>query len=149
MKVTMQQECVIGGYTDPQGSREHFGSVVLGLYDDEDRLIPVGQAGSGFTQQTHEAMWKKLKPLETTKSPFAFKPESPRKVHYVEPKLVAEIKFTEWTHEGQSGGVKMRAPVFLGLREDKGPRECRFEMPVRAKEETTGPVRKSRQKTVA
>ena len=149
MKVTMQQECVIGGYTDPRGSREHFGSVVLGLYDDKDRLIPVGQAGSGFTQQTHEALWKRLKPLETPKSPFAFKPESPRKVHYVQPKLVAEIKFTEWTHEGQSGGVKMRAPVFLGLREDKDPRECRFEMPVSTKEEATGVVRKSRKKDVA
>lgn len=149
MKVTMQQECVIGGYTDPRGSREHFGSVVLGLYDDKDRLIPVGQAGSGFTQQTHEAMWKKLKPLETSESPFAFKPESPRKVHYIQPKLVAEIKFTEWTHEGQSGAVKMRAPVFLGLREDKDPRECRFEMPVSAKEEATGVARKSRKKSVA
>jgi len=149
MKVTMQQECVIGGYTDPRGSREHFGSVVLGLYDDKDRLIPVGQAGSGFTQQTHEALWKRLKPLETPKSPFAFKPESPRKVHYVQPKLVAQIKFTEWTHEGQSGAVKMRAPVFMGLREDKDPRECRFEMPVSTKEEATGVVRKSRKKNVA
>ena len=149
MKVTMQQECVIGGYTDPRGSREHFGSVVLGLYDDKDRLIPVGQAGSGFTQQTHEALWKRLKPLETPKSPFAFKPESPRKVHYVQPKLVAEIKFTEWTHEGQSGAAKMRAPVFLGLREDKDPRECRFEMPVSTKEGAPGVVRKSRKKNVA
>jgi len=149
MKVTMQQECVIGGYTDPRGSREHFGSVVLGLYDDKDRLIPVGQAGSGFTQQTHEALWKRLKPLETPKSPFAFKPESPRKVHYVQPKLVAQIKFTEWTHEGQSGAVKMRAPVFMGLREDKDPRECRFEMPVSTKEGATGVVRKSRKKNVA
>src|SRR4051812_10168470 len=133
MKVTMQQECVIGGYTDPRGSREHFGSIVLGLYDDQDRLVPVGQAGSGFTYATHEALWKKLKPLETSKTPFAFKPESSRKLHYIEPKLVAQIKFTEWTHEGESGAIKMRAPVFLGLREDKNPRECRFEMPLNAK----------------
>jgi bifunctional non-homologous end joining protein LigD len=149
MKVTMQQECVIGGYTDPRGSREHFGSVVLGLYDDQDRLIPVGQAGSGFTHATHEALWKKLKPLETSKSPFAFKPESSRKLHYLEPKLVAEIKFTEWTHEGESGAIKMRAPVFLGLREDKKPRECRFEMPMSAKRAAIGIVRKSPQKDVA
>ena len=122
---------------------------MLGLYDEKDRLIPVGQAGSGFTHQTHEALWRKLKPLETPKSPFAFKPESPRKIHYLEPKLVAEIKFTEWTHEGQSGAVKMRAPVFLGLRVDKAPRECRFEMPVSAKTEATGVERKSPKKNVA
>ena len=149
MKVTMQQECVIGGYTDPRGSREHFGSIVLGLYDEKNRLIPVGQAGSGFTYQTHEALWRKLKPLEAAKSAFASKPESTRKVHYLEPKLVAEIKFTEWTHEGQSGAVKMRAPVFLGLRDDKSPRECRFEMPLSAKSEATGVERKSLKKNVA
>ncbi len=142
MKVTMQQECVIGGYTDPRGSREHFGSIVLGLYDDQDRLVPVGQAGSGFTYATHEALWKKLKPLETAKTPFAFKPESSRKLHYIDPKLVAQIKFTEWTHEGESGAIKMRAPVFLGLREDKDPRECHFEMPLNAKEEAIDVERK-------
>jgi bifunctional non-homologous end joining protein LigD len=149
MKVTMQQECVIGGYTDPRGSREHFGSVVLGLYDDNDRLIPVGQAGSGFTHATHEALWKKLKPLETAKSPFAVKPESSRRLHYLEPRLVAQIKFTEWTHEGESGAIKMRAPVFLGLREDKKPSECRFEMPVSAKKAASGIAPKSHQKDVA
>lgn len=149
MKVTMRQECVIGGYTDPRGSREHFGSIVLGLYDDEGRLIPVGQAGSGFTEATHEAIWKKLKPLEQAKSPFAFKPESSRRLHYLRPELVAEIKLTEWTHEGQSGAIKMRAPVFQGLREDKKPRECRFEMPSSAKSELQAIERKSRQKHIA
>jgi len=149
MKVTMRQECVIGGYTDPRGSREHFGSIVLGLYDDQGRLVPVGQAGSGFTEATHEAMWKKLEPLEQARSPFAFKPESSRKLHYVRPELVAEIKFTEWTHEGQSGAIKMRAPVFQGLRSDKAPQECRFEMPASAKSEVRAIERKSRQKHIA
>jgi bifunctional non-homologous end joining protein LigD len=149
MKVTMRQECVIGGYTDPRGSREHFGSIVLGLYDDEERLVPVGQAGSGFTEATHEAMWKKLKPLEEAKSPFAMKPESSRRLHYVRPELVAEIKFTEWTHEGQSGAIKMRAPVFQGLRSDKKPQECRFEMPSSAKSELKEIERKSRHKHIA
>jgi len=97
------------------------------LYDDKGRLIPVGQAGSGFTEQTHAQMWKRLHALETARNPFFGKVESDRRVHYVKPELVAEIKFTEWTHEGQSGGVKMRAPVFQGLRFDKMPRECRFE----------------------
>ncbi|ABF39784.1 ATP dependent DNA ligase [Candidatus Koribacter versatilis Ellin345] len=127
IKITQRQECVIGGYTEPKGSRENFGSVVLGLYDDKGRLIPVGQAGSGFTAQSNAALWKKLQKLETKTSPFFGKPDSPRQVHYVRPELVAEIKFTEWTHQGQSGQVRMRAPVFEGLRTDKSPSECVFD----------------------
>jgi bifunctional non-homologous end joining protein LigD len=135
MKITQRQECLIGGYTDPRGSRENFGSIVLGLYDDKGRLIHVGQAGSGFTEQTHADMWRRLQEIESNRNPFYGPVESTRHVHWVKPELVAEIKFTEWTHEGQSGGVKMRAPVFLGLRLDKRPEECRFERPKSAKEE--------------
>jgi bifunctional non-homologous end joining protein LigD len=127
IKIVRRQECVVGGYTDPRGSRENFGSIVLGLYDDQGRLIPVGQAGSGFTEESHAAMWKRLHALGTKRSPFFGKVESPRAVHFVKPELVAEIKFSEWTHEGQSGGIKMRAPVFQGLRFDKKPEECKFE----------------------
>ena len=130
IKIVRRQECVIGGYTEPRGSREHFGSLVLGLYDDKRRLVPVGQAGSGFTEQTHADMWERLEPLETAHNPFFGKVESDRRVHYVKPELVAEIKFTEWTHEGQSGGMKMRAPVFEGLRLDKKAGECKFERPL-------------------
>jgi bifunctional non-homologous end joining protein LigD len=127
IKITQRQECVIGGYTDPRGSRENFGSIVLGLYDRNGKLIPVGQAGSGFNFKSHGEMFKRLQKLETDKSPFAARPDSSRGLHYVKPQLVAEIKFTEWTHEGQKGGLKMRAPVFVGLRTDKKPEECRFE----------------------
>ena len=127
IKIVKRQECAIGGYTDPRGARENFGSLVLGLYDEQDRLIHVGHAGSGFTGESHAAMWKRLHALETKRSPFFGKVESTRPVHFVKPELVAEIKFSEWTHEGQSGGVKMRAPVFQGLRFDKKPEECKFE----------------------
>ncbi len=135
IKIVKRQECVIGGYTDPRGSRENFGSIVLGLYDDEGRLIPVGQAGSGFTEETHAQTWKRLHALETNSNPFFGKIESDRRVHYVKPELVAEIKFTEWTHEGESGAIKMRAPVFQGLRFDKKPSECRFERAASAEDE--------------
>jgi bifunctional non-homologous end joining protein LigD len=135
MKITQRQECVIGGYTDPRGGREHFGSIVLGLYDERGRLIHVGQAGSGFTEATHQDMWGRLQRLQTTRSPFHDKVEAARRVHWVKPEMVAEIKFTEWTHEGQSGAVKMRAPVYEGLRQDKKPRECVFERPKSAKRE--------------
>jgi bifunctional non-homologous end joining protein LigD len=135
IKIVRQQECVIGGYTDPRGSRENFGSVVLGLYDDEGRLIHVGHAGSGFTEDSHAALWKQLHALETKRSPFYSEVESTRPLHFVKPELVAEIRFTEWTHEGQSGGTKMRAPVFLGLRFDKKPKECKIERPASASAE--------------
>jgi bifunctional non-homologous end joining protein LigD len=137
IKLTQRQECVIGGYTDPRGSREHFGSLILGLYDKQGRLIPVGQAGSGFTQASHAAMWKKLQALKTEKNPFHGKPDSPRTSHWVKPEMVAEIRFTEWTHETGEGGIKMRAPVFQGLRADKKPRECVFETKRSSRKEAT------------
>ncbi len=133
VKVTQRQECVIAGYTDPKGSRENYGALVLGLYNREGKLVHVGQAGTGFTQRSHAALWAKLQKLATDKNPFGSKVEANRRVHFVEPKLVAEIKFVEWTHEGESGGVKMRAPVFMGLREDKSARECVFDFPKRTR----------------
>jgi len=134
MKITRRQECVIAGYTDPKGSRENFGSLVLGLYDDKGRLRHVGNAGTGFNASTHSDMWKRLEKLQTDNNPFGEKIDSTRRPHWVKPELVAEIKFTEWTHEGESGAIKMRAPVFEGLRFDKPPRECVFEKVVPAKD---------------
>lgn len=141
MKVTLRQECVIGGYTAPRGSREHFGSIVLGLYDDQGRLLHVGQAGSGFTAATHRDMWQRLQALRTERSPFWGKVEATRTTAWVQPELVAEIKFSEWTHEGRSGGVKLRAPVFEGLRFDKPPRECVIERPRPARATMSDPSR--------
>jgi bifunctional non-homologous end joining protein LigD len=123
IKITQTVDCVIGGYTDPEGSRQYFGSVVLGLYNDRAQLIHVGQAGTGFSQATLKEIWQMLKPLETKRSPF-YGPVEAAKVHWVKPVLVAEIKFTEWTHETAEGGMKLRAPVFMGLREDKDPKQC-------------------------
>jgi bifunctional non-homologous end joining protein LigD len=134
IKITQEQECVIAGYTDPKGSRENFGSVVLGLYHENGKLVHVGQAGTGFDGRTHSELWKLLKPLTTTTNPFGQKVDASRAVHFVRPELVAQIKFTEWTHEGNSGQIKMRAPVFLGLRADKDPKECRFERPAHTKD---------------
>jgi bifunctional non-homologous end joining protein LigD len=122
IKITQRQECVIGGYTDPEGSRQYFGSLVLGLYDNHGHLIHVGQVGTGFDHGTLKQIYEQLRPLETKTNPFHGEIGGLRKVHFVRPELVAEIKFSEWTHE-----MKMRAPVFLGLRFDKDPKECRLE----------------------
>lgn len=125
IKIRHRLECVIGGYTEPEGTRAHFGSIVLGLYDRQRRLIHVGQAGSGFTQKSLAEMWRLLKGRETKRSPFFGEVEALRRVYWIKPDLVAEIEFAEWT-EGASGGSgpKLRAPVFLGLRDDKDPKEC-------------------------
>ncbi|HET9304965.1 MAG TPA: non-homologous end-joining DNA ligase [Candidatus Sulfotelmatobacter sp.] len=125
IKIRHSQECVIGGFTEPEGSRAHFGSLVLGLYDKQQRLIHVGQAGSGFNQKSLAEMWKVLQKIETTKNPFYGDVEALRKVHWVKPELVAEIEYAEWTGGTNAGsGPKLRAPVFLGLRDDKDPKEC-------------------------
>ncbi len=126
IKITQTVDCVVGGYTDPEGSRQHFGSLVLGMYDKKKRLIHVGQAGTGFNHAALEQISKVLGKLGTKQDPF-HGPVDARHVHWIKPELVAEIKFTEWTHETEEGGVKLRAPVFMGLREDKRPEECTFE----------------------
>ena len=125
IKVTQTVDCVVGGYTDPEGSRQYFGSIVLGLYDKKDRLIHVGQAGTGFNQAMLKEIFQVLKALETQRCPFHGEVDAAH-VHWVKPERVAEIKFSEWTHETAEGGMKLRAPVFLGLREDKDPKECTF-----------------------
>jgi bifunctional non-homologous end joining protein LigD len=127
IKITQRQECVIGGYTDPEGSREYFGALVLGLYDPRGRLIHVGQAGTGFDQKTLKEIFAGLQPLKTKQNPFYGEIGGLRKVQFVRPELVAEIKFAEWTHETSEGGMKLRAPVFMGLRFDKPAEECRLE----------------------
>ena len=125
IKIRHRLEAVIGGFTEPEGSRAHFGSIVLGLYDKQGRLIHVGQAGSGFNQNSLAEISKLLKKRETKKNPFYGEVEALRKVSWAKPDLVAEIEYAEWTDGASSGsGPKLRAPVFLGLRDDKDPKEC-------------------------
>jgi bifunctional non-homologous end joining protein LigD len=126
IKVSGQQEFVICGYT--HGERATFSSLVLGLYDD-GKLKYVGCVGTGFDDKTLNAVYRKLKPLETTKNPFAKKIDMLRQVTWVEPKLLCEVKFNEWTKD-----ERLRAPVFLGLRDDKPAEEAvREDLPNEAK----------------
>ncbi len=128
IKIRHRLEAVIGGYTEPEGTRAHFGSLVLGLYDKKGHLIHVGQVGSGFDQKSLDEIWKVLKKLETKKNPFFGEVEALRKTFWLKPSLVAEIEFAEWTGGTSEGsGPKLRAPVFLGLRDDKDPSECVLE----------------------
>ncbi len=128
IKAQLVQECVVGGFTEPRGSRAGFGSLLLGLYED-DKLRYVGHAGTGFNAKMLAAMTKELKAIERKTSPFAGKVEANTRPHFVEPKMVAQIRFTEWTRDGY-----MRQPAFLGLRLDKDPKSCVRERAVRVGE---------------
>ena len=87
----------------------------------------MGQVGTGFDRKALKEMFGQLQPLKTKQNPFYGSLGGLRKVQFVQPKLVAEIKFSEWTHETADGGVKLRAPVFMGLRADKSAQECRLD----------------------
>jgi len=113
LKLTNQEEFVIGGYTP--GEREPFGSIAVGFHEDE-QLRYAGNVGSGFDEAGAAELFRKLKPLETHRKPFTRGDKIPKGTVWVEPKLVAQVKFQNWTTDR-----KLRAPVYLGLREDKPP----------------------------
>jgi bifunctional non-homologous end joining protein LigD len=118
IKVVATQEFVICGWTDPMGSRSHFGALLLGIYD-RSTLHYAGHVGTGFDHRTLAALSQKLRPLATKRSPFRVVPKVNAPVHWVKPKLVAEVKFGEWTRDGV-----LRQPAYLGLRADKKPKDC-------------------------
>jgi bifunctional non-homologous end joining protein LigD len=122
VKIKLEEEFVIGGYTQPAGSRSHFGSLLLGAYQGSD-LRYVGRVGTGFTQKTLAALHKKFQPLVRKTPPFVDPPREKGAV-WLAPKLVAQTQFQEWTHDW-----KLRQPVFLGLRDDKRPDEVIFPEP--------------------
>jgi bifunctional non-homologous end joining protein LigD len=122
-KCVNAQEFVIGGWTDPQGSRERFGALLIGYYEGDD-LVYAGKVGTGFAGRVLEDLAARLARLERDEPPFT-KGTLPRlRVHWVEPELVGQIGFSEWTKKGQ-----LRHPRFEGLRDDKSPREVIRERP--------------------
>jgi len=145
LKCVDEQEFVIGGYTPPAGSRKHFGAILVGYYDG-GKLKFAGKVGSGFTTKSLSMLHKKFREEEREDCPFVdlpsklatgrvrptggqggewvqgITPSMMKKMHWVNPKFVAEIKFAEWTRDG-----KLRQPVFLGMREDKDVTDVRRE----------------------
>ena len=118
LKCTRGQELVIGGYTPPRGSRSDFGALLVGYYADGE-LRYAGKVGTGFDQQTLTALGQRLRAARTSDPPFAEASEiRERDAQWVEPELVAQVVFTEWTGQG-----RLRHPSFLGLREDKPARD--------------------------
>ena len=130
LKCVHEQEFVIGGYTPPQGARKYFGAILVGYYENK-KLVFAGKVGTGFTAKSLSMLHKKFQKEARDDCPFVdlpskqngqwvqdITPSMMRKMHWVNPVFVCEIKFAEWTRD-----KKLRAPVFLGLREDKKPGE--------------------------
>ncbi|MGX5914452.1 non-homologous end-joining DNA ligase [Aliidiomarina sp. Khilg15.8] len=116
-KCFMQQEFVIGGYTAPQGEREGFGALLLGYYC-KGKLIYAGQVGTGFDEKTLAQLHAKLQSKEQRENPFSEELNSLKNASFVEPAMVCEVAFTEWTEDG-----KLRHPRYEGLRRDKKARD--------------------------
>jgi DNA ligase D-like protein (predicted ligase) len=123
LKCSWEQELVIGGYTDPAGSRTDFGALLVGYYED-GRLRYAGKVGTGYTAATLRDLGARLRKLETPESSFVDALPVPRGTHWTRPELVAQIGFAEWTKGG-----RLRQPRFLGLRDDKPPAEVVRELP--------------------
>ncbi|MEY2479963.1 MAG: bifunctional non-ous end joining protein LigD [Verrucomicrobiota bacterium] len=136
LKCVNEQELVIGGFTPPQGARKYFGAILVGYYKDK-RLLFAGKVGTGFTGKSLSILYRQFQKEERDDCPFAdlpskqggawvqgITPSMMRKMHWVNPVFVCQIKFAEWTRDG-----KLRQPVFLGMREDKSAREIVRESP--------------------
>jgi bifunctional non-homologous end joining protein LigD len=117
LKCVWEQEFVIGGYTDPAGNRTDFGALLVGYYE-RARLRYAGKVGTGYSAATLRELGARLRDLETPESPFVDARPIPRGTHWTRPELVAQIGFAEWTSDG-----RLRQPRFLGLRDDKRPKE--------------------------
>ncbi len=115
LKCVWEQEFVVGGFTDPSGSRTDFGALLVGYYD-QSSLRYAGKVGTGYTKAILHDLGAKLRKLETAEPAFADARPIPRGTHWTRPTLVAQIGFAEWTNDG-----RLRQPRFLGLRDDKNP----------------------------
>lgn len=123
LKCVNQQEFVIGGFTEPEGSRIRFGAILIG-YNENGRLRYAGKVGTGFDHDTLRELGDRMEALEQDEPPFAGDDLPSRGVHWLSPRLVTEIGFTEWT-----GDRKLRHPRFLGLRHDKAAEDVVREVP--------------------
>ena len=119
VKVHQEEEFVIGGFTPPRGSRSHLGALLLGAYRGGD-LRFVGKVGAGFSESTLSSLSRIFRPITRSKPAFVDPPRE-KGATWLEPRLVAQVAFQEWTAD-----QKLRQPVFLGIRDDKKPRDCKL-----------------------
>jgi bifunctional non-homologous end joining protein LigD len=122
LKLQFRAEFVVGGFTEPRQTRQALGALLLGAYDAEGRFTYVGHTGGGFTNEGLREMRARLDRLERKTSPFVTPPRTNEKAHWVQPKVIVEVKFAEWT-----SSRLLRQPIFLGIRDDKSPRDVTIE----------------------
>lgn len=149
VKCVKRQEFVVGGYTDPEGSRDQFGALLVGYYDDEGNLRYAGKVGTGFDAASLKNVYKAFAKVSATKPSFAdpLTGAEARGVHWLKPKVVAEIKFAQWTNGGH-----IRHAAFVSLRSDKRAQDIRREVPLPVKkavaesEKSRAPATRARSK---
>jgi bifunctional non-homologous end joining protein LigD len=112
VKANLRQEAVIGGFTRPNRSRQHFGALILGVYEG-DALVHIGEVGGGFSARRLATVFVQLKPLVQARCPFLRKPKTKEPATWVRPDLVCEVRFTAWT------GGHLRHPIFVAMRGDE------------------------------
>ena len=128
IKVTQTLDAVVGGWTEPRGAREHFGSLLLGLYDGK-ALRFIGHVGTGFDQELLNAITKELRERQIARCPFDRTPDTNEKAFWTQPELVARVRYSGWTNER-----RLRHPVFIAMREDARAQDCKWEAVVHARE---------------
>lgn len=124
VKTYKQQEVVIGGFTAPRGSRSELGALLLGVYEN-NQFVYVGHTGGGFDEEQLIETRKILEPYITEQQPFTEKPKANAPPTWVRPELVCVVRFSDWTQDGI-----MRHPIYMGMREDKDPKEVHRELPL-------------------
>ncbi|WP_028388742.1 DNA ligase D [Legionella fairfieldensis] len=137
IKCIKRQEFLVGGFSKPRNTRQHFGALYLGVFN-ENQLLFCGKAGTGFTEASLKSIHEQLKPLITDKNPFSQKIPDSKEVTWVKPELIAEIEFSEWTEDG-----RLRQARFKGLRSDKNPEDISKEKEL-AVETVTKTTRKNK-----
>lgn len=128
VRCDQSQEFLVGGYTQPKGSRKYFGSLFLGVYNENKQLIFCGNVGTGFTEDSLKTIYALLQKYKTSHHPFHTNPPGITTAIWVKPKIIVEINFSEWTQEGM-----LRHPSFKGIRHDKKPDKITREIPLSLK----------------
>ncbi|RYY80233.1 MAG: DNA ligase D, partial [Comamonadaceae bacterium] len=144
LKCSLRQEFVIGGWTDPKGSRTGIGALLLGVHDDDGKLRYAGNVGTGFNEETLRMLRRELDARAEQRPPFEAGTDIPRAAHWVRPDLVCEVSFGEWTRDG-----KIRHSVFHGLRTDKPPEGIGVEPVAHAPKRETAAAKPRRAKSTA
>jgi bifunctional non-homologous end joining protein LigD len=118
----MTHTAIVGGWTEPRGSRPFFGSLLVGVADEQGELRYVGRVASGFTDAQLGVIWRQLRALKTKSAPFPIVPDTIERAHWVKPRVAVQVHFSGWTKDG-----RLRRPVFAGLESPTAGKDAKRE----------------------